>query len=82
MADEPKLEEVKPEPEVKPGKKSSEHLMAYVAIGISIATALVAELALPDTHWAVKGIAIIAPILVSMGYSKSRGEAKAGAAKK
>jgi hypothetical protein len=84
MADEtPKLEEVKPEPAVKPGKKSSEHLMTYVAMGLSVLVGIVAELGLPESHWAVKGIAMLVPIVGSTAYTFSRsGVKKAEAAAK
>ena len=83
MADDPKLEDVTPKPEAKPGKKTSEHLMTYLSIGASVLIGIVAELGLPEAHWAVKVSAILAPIVGSSVYTFGRsGVKKAEAAAK
>lgn len=81
MADEAKPEEVKAEeisaePAVKPGKKSSEHLMTYIAMAVSAVGAIVSEMALPEAHWVVKALIIIGPIVGSSVYTFGRSKVK------
>ncbi len=75
MADEAPKPVEKTEPG-KPGKKTSEHLMTYIAIAISVAIGIVGELGLPETHWAVKVVAMLAPIVGSSVYTASRSGVK------
>lgn len=60
----------------KPGKKTSEHMMTYVAMALSVVIGVVAELGLPEAHWAVKGIAMLAPLVGSSVYTFSRSGVK------
>lgn len=71
-----------PEPAVKPGKKSSEHWMTYVAILVSALVGAVGEMALPETHWAVKVAGILAPIVGASVYTYGRSKVKAGSSDK
>ncbi len=64
------------EPAVKPGKKTSEHLMAYIMTAVAIAVGSILSFNLPEEDALVKVAAFLAPILASMGYSISRGNAK------
>lgn len=68
------------DPAVAPGKKTSENLMTYVAIILSALIGAVGEMALPETHWAVKIAAILAPIIGAGIYTNGRSKVKAGAA--
>lgn len=63
-------------PVLSKGYKSTEFWLSTLAI---IASLFVASGVLPDTHWAVKVAALIVSALASMGYSASRGAAKAAA---
>lgn len=69
------------EPAVKPGKKTSEHLMAYIMTAVAVAVGSILSFNLPEEDALVKVAAFLAPILASMGYSFSRGKAKQQATK-
>jgi hypothetical protein len=63
-------------PNLTKGIKSTEFWLSLLAM---LASFFVASGALPDTHWAVQAAALLVAALASLGYSNSRGTAKAAA---
>lgn len=63
-------------PNLTKGIKSTEFWLALIA---TLASLFLASGVLPDTHWAVKVAGLVVAALASLGYSNSRGTAKAAA---
>ncbi len=64
------------QPEVKPGKQTSEHTMTYVMTALAVAVGTVLSLELPEESPWVKVAGFLGPILAGMGYTYCRTKAK------
>ena len=61
---------------MKPGVQTSEFVLTLIAYAVSI-TGFILGSVLEDGHWAIQAAALATSGLASLGYSISRGQAKA-----